>query len=64
MITEWPVFDPGAASLSDIYEYEVEVERPVDVEVDFQAEEETTKPMPSAWLVERCMTSAALRGRP
>jgi len=61
VITEYPVWDPGMATLSDIYEYEVEIEQPVEIDVDFQAEEERTVPMPSAWLVERCATSAALR---
>lgn len=55
----WPVFDPGAASLSDLYEYEVEIERPVDV--DFQDDEEPTVVTPAALLIERCQTSAALR---
>lgn len=54
----WPVYDPGSRTLSDIYEYEVEIDQPVDIEVDFQAAEEKTPIMPSAWLVERCTTAA------
>lgn len=57
----WPVYEPGANSLADLYEYTVEIDQAVDVEIDFQADEERTEPMPSAWLVERLATAAALR---
>jgi hypothetical protein len=60
-VVTWPVFDPGAGGLADLYPYEVEIDQPVEIDVDFHADEETTEPMPSAWLVERCTTAAALR---
>ena len=56
----WPVFDPGRNTLSDLYPYEVEIFQDIDIEIDFQVDDDKTQPMPSAWLVERCMTSVAL----
>ncbi len=58
----WPVFEPGASTLADLYPYvSIEIDQDIEVEVDFQGDEETTPVMPSAWLVERCTTAAALR---
>lgn len=61
MITEWPVFDPGSAGIADLYPYELEyLDQAASVQDDL-GEEEPTAIIPSAWLVERCQTSAALR---
>ena len=63
----WPVFDPGAHSLADLYPYvELVIDKPEDIDVSdlraedaaFQQAEEKTPIMPSAWLVERCTTAA------
>ena len=60
MITEWPVFEPGSGGIADLYPYEVEIDQPIEIDIDFQADEERTEVMPPAWLVERCTTAAAL----
>lgn len=64
MITEWPVFDPGSGGIADLYPYVVEIEYAIeldDADLEPFGPDDPTVVTPAARLVERCMTSAALR---